>query len=508
MDKKTNNFLVSYEYNANRLAAKVMAIALVLLLPVDILLYLRILGEKSNDISIVLFVAIILMLVPILLILVFKVEKLWIKYLFISEIIIILGLVNIFSDNSITIVWIIGLSLASIYLSKPLTTFSYIVSMIVQAISGILAVRYYPQLHGNLWTEEIFKVGIQLLIIYPLYKSLSILTKNELNTIIRYKNEQNILFSRSTSIVQKAKEVSAILVDKSDLFSIKSENKKKHNENVRSFIRKLIDKAEENTIHIEDAYQSISLFSEKLNDSSEEFFLLADLTKKSANINQELKSCVKNTVIEMNNISINRNSSKEVIYRLAKMAKEVKRIVYSISEIASDTQLVALKAEVESAKSGEYGKSFSVVAIEIGNLAELNKTAAQQINSLVENINNFSTKIIETIDIGVQLVNSGIETFNTLDEVFDEFSNAGKCMEDEIQRMSVDISDIASNGNEVKNIIETIRNINNNSIIDYKEVAASSEKEYLSMDQILSLSSDLKDISNSLLQISDTSGQK
>ena len=57
-----------------------------------------------------------------------------------------------------------------------------------------------------------------------------------------------------------------------------------------------------------------------------------------------------------------------------------------IREVADNTQLLGLNAAIESARAGEYGKGFDVVAKEIRKMATSNKEAAKSINKFVHGL--------------------------------------------------------------------------------------------------------------------------
>lgn len=75
----------------------------------------------------------------------------------------------------------------------------------------------------------------------------------------------------------------------------------------------------------------------------------------------------------------------------AKIVEQIDVLSQSIMNITSRTNLLALNAAIEAARAGEAGKGFSVVADEIRHLAEQSKT-------MVEQIQNVTTKVTEAVD--------------------------------------------------------------------------------------------------------------
>ncbi len=74
------------------------------------------------------------------------------------------------------------------------------------------------------------------------------------------------------------------------------------------------------------------------------------------------------------------------IIRLSEQTGQISTVSELVADLANQTNMLALNAGVEAARAGEQGKGFAVVASEIRKLADQSKKSAEQINSLVNQV--------------------------------------------------------------------------------------------------------------------------
>lgn len=146
-------------------------------------------------------------------------------------------------------------------------------------------------------------------------------------------------------------------------------------------------------------------------------FAMNDLTSaSSATINTVGEAVVKTnegnrlamaTIGEIKELTELVLTSAEDVKQLGIRSKEITNIVKVISDIAAQTNLLAVNAAIEAARAGRYGKGFAVVSEEIRKLAIDSDKAAKQIEELVQAVQRETDKTVENMNKGAIAAEAG-----------------------------------------------------------------------------------------------------
>jgi methyl-accepting chemotaxis protein len=219
---------------------------------------------------------------------------------------------------------------------------------------------------------------------------------------------------------------------------------------------------------------------------------LKNLFEKS---NQSLKKIDEGQKVVKENISasekaaIAMDNTVESINQLKLFSNEISQTIEKITDIADETNLIALNAAIESARAGEHGRGFAVVAEKIRELAEISLTNANNISEVLKSIHRY----VDEVSINATNTKQVIENLNKSSEIFKE--NFVSISEGIVSTQKV-LENFSKGFEEESSALDEITNHLQNVTKSSEELIKNAEKVEFIMSEITNEGSELKTLAD------------
>lgn len=207
----------------------------------------------------------------------------------------------------------------------------------------------------------------------------------------------------------------------------------------------------------EETAKSMSEVSTVINTIAKNSSTVSDeayaMEQKSAQGNQ----IVSKVTDQMALISDSVHETAKAVDLLESRSQEIGNILGIITGISGQTNLLALNASIEAARVGEHGKGFAVVAGEVRKLAEQSADSANQISTLIAEIQSEIQNAVTSMKKGTLEVEHGMSIADQTGLLFADIHNATKKVTEQIQDISSATQEISAGTEEMTATADSLK---------------------------------------------------
>ncbi|MEY8353465.1 methyl-accepting chemotaxis protein [Lachnospiraceae bacterium 54-53] len=189
------------------------------------------------------------------------------------------------------------------------------------------------------------------------------------------------------------------------------------------------------------------------------------------------------------------------IEALDKSMEQVNSFLSMISQIAGETNLLALNASIEAARAGAAGAGFSVVAAQIKQLAQQSAQAVDDINHIVEDIHGKTQAVLQKATAGKAAAKEGglitKQVLSSFEGIRGSFEKINAYIENELNK----VARVSSIFSQIRGQSENISAISQKQLMTTNEMLTATKEQYGSMEVIYTSVSSIRDSSVRLQEL-------
>lgn len=280
-----------------------------------------------------------------------------------------------------------------------------------------------------------------------------------------------------------------------------TENGEKYMDEITSTAQQFLTTAEENEkviIYIEESIKNVALQANKVEEVS---IIAVEESNKTHKAIIEGMNTTNKALDTMVNIDTAIEETARDVHSLVEASEKINGFIDYIRQVSKQTNLLALNAAIESARVGENGEGFAVVAEEVRKLSDQSDGAAQSMSKVINEIVQEIFTVKEKIEIAKQQSLYGKEASEEVKNIFYSILNSVE----EVAQMIANTRNAANEQTiatkQVQQYMEQIGKMIEYTVEGAKEIAVGTYKQSTTMGNIDDIAKGLSNTSNQLSNI-------
>lgn len=228
---------------------------------------------------------------------------------------------------------------------------------------------------------------------------------------------------------------------------------------------------------VEEMTVSITDISQRTQEASR-------ITNESGKLASDGGTTIDRTVKAINEIAEAIRQASSEVSALGDGISRIGGVVNVISDVAGQTNLLALNAAIEAARAGEQGRGFAVVADEVRKLAERTAQSTREISETVESIQQGSQLTVAKMVQVEEKVSQGVAMATESGEIITQIRHASHRVMDQVGEITIAIREQSSAAESIAHQVEQIAQVVQQTSSTAEETSAAAEELNVTTENI------------------------
>ncbi|MCG5530856.1 methyl-accepting chemotaxis protein [Halorhodospira halochloris] len=238
-----------------------------------------------------------------------------------------------------------------------------------------------------------------------------------------------------------------------------SQGLKRHMQGVAEAMQTVREEAQNQSDETRSVATAMEQMSSTVDEVARNAAAAADTTQRAREETDRGKRTVEQSTEAVRALVRDIENASEIINRVDSEAERISKASSLINKITKQTHLLALNASVESARAGEAGRSFTVVAEEVRKLAGQTSQSTQEIEGIIESLQQGSAQAVKAMHESTQRAEQTLEYARESNSALEQIHSAVEEIRDMTGQIATATEQQSATANEISRSVSNIEHV-------------------------------------------------